>query len=77
MSFRDGVSRDIEASRARAKALADQTKVLRIGDILALVKTGQISDRRALEVVADIVSGDAERVVRVGYRPDIQTGETT
>lgn len=78
MSFRDGISRDIAAKRARDRAAAEEVQVARIGDIVALAKTGQMSYRRSLEVVRDILSGDADRIVRVGeeYRPDMNTGET-
>jgi hypothetical protein len=42
-----------------------------------LARTGQISPAKFLQITRDILTGDADRVVRVGeeYRPDIQTGE--
>jgi hypothetical protein len=43
-----------------------------------LVRNGQISPRKFLEITQQIIDGDADRIVRVGdeIRPDIQTGET-
>ena len=50
---------------------------MRICDMTGLVRTGQISPRKFLEITQQIIDGDADRIVRVGeeYRPDIQTGE--
>lgn len=75
--MRDGIRRDLEAKRARERAEAEALRVLRVGDIVSLCKSGQMSDRRGLEVIRQIVDGDADRIVRVGeeVRPDIQTGE--
>lgn len=75
--MRDGIRRDLEAKRARERAAAEALRILRIGDIVTLAKSGQMSDRRGLEVIRQIVDGDADRIVRVGeeVRPDIQTGE--
>lgn len=77
MTYRDGIRRDIQAKRQRDAAADQERKVLRIGDVVGLARTGQMSDRRALEVVQQILNGDADRVVRVGdeYKPDIQTGD--
>jgi len=77
MTFRDGIRRDIKAKREADRSQSDATKVLRIGDIVTLARTGQMSDRRSLEVIQQILHGDADRIVRVGeeYRPDIQTGD--
>lgn len=77
MTFRDGIRRDLQAKRQAERSQADETKVLRIGDIVSLARTGQMSDRRSLEVIQQILNGDADRIVRIGneYRPDIQTGE--
>ena len=78
MSFRDGIRRDIQAKRQRDRSAEDERKVLKISDMTALVRTGQISPRRFLELTRQILDGDADRIVRVGeeYRPDITTGET-
>jgi len=78
MTFRDGIRRDLQAKRQADRSQADEKKVLRIGDIVSLARTGQMSDRRSLEVIQQILNGDAERIVRVGeeYRPDMNTGET-
>ena len=77
MSYRDGISRDIAAKRQRDRAAADEQKANRICDMTGLVRNGQISPRRFLEVTQQILDGDADRIVRVGeeIRPDIQTGE--
>jgi len=77
MTFRDGIRRDLQAKRQADRSQADEKKVLRIGDIVSLARTGQMSDRRSLEVIQQILNGDAERIVRVGeeYRPDMNTGE--
>jgi hypothetical protein len=42
-----------------------------------LVRNGQMSPKKFLEVTRQILDGDADRIVRVGeeFRPDIQTGE--
>jgi len=78
MTFRDGIRRDLQAKRQADRSQADEKKVLRIGDIVSLARTGQMSDRRSLEVIQQILNGDAERIVRVGeeFRPDMNTGET-
>jgi len=78
MSYRDGISRDIAAKRQRDRAAADERKTMRICDMTGLVRNGQISPRKFLEITQQIIDGDADRIVRVGeeYRPDIQTGET-
>jgi hypothetical protein len=78
MSFRDGIRRDIQAKRQRDRSADDERKAARIGDMTGLVRTGQMSPRRFLEITREILDGDADRIVRVGeeYRPDIQTGET-
>jgi len=77
MTFRDGIRRDLQAKRQADRSQADEKKVLRIGDIVSLARTGQMSDSRSLEVIQQILNGDAERIVRVGeeYRPDMNTGE--
>lgn len=78
MSFRDGIRRDLQAKRQRDRSAADEAKALKIADMTGLVRTGQMSPRRFLEITQQILNGDADRIVRVGeeYRPDIQTGET-
>jgi hypothetical protein len=78
MSYRDGISRDIAAKRQRDRAAADEQRAMRICDMTGLVRNGQISPRKFLEITQQIIDGDADRIVRVGeeYRPDIQTGET-
>ena len=77
MSFRDGIRRDLQAKRQADRSAAEEAKALRIADMTGLVRNGQMSPRKFLEVTRQILDGDADRVVRVGeeYRPDIQTGE--
>ena len=78
MSFRDGIRRDLQAKRQADRSRDDETRANRIADMTGLVKNGQMSPRKFLEITRQILDGDADRVVRVGeeYRPDIQTGET-
>ena len=78
MSFRDGIRRDLQAKRQADRSREDETRANRIADMTGLVRSGQISPKRFLEITRQILDGDADRVVRVGeeYRPDIQTGET-
>ena len=78
MSFRDGIRRDLQAKRQADRSRDDETRANRIADMTGLVRNGQLSPRRFLEITRQILDGDADRVVRVGeeYRPDIQTGET-
>ena len=77
MSFRDGIRRDLQAKRQADRSRDDETRANRIADMTGLVRNGQLSPRRFLEITRQILDGDADRVVRVGeeYRPDIQTGE--
>ena len=77
MSFRDGIRRDLQAKRQADRSRDDETRANRIADMTGLVRSGQISPKRFLEITRQILDGDADRVVRVGeeYRPDIQTGE--
>jgi len=77
MTFRDGISRDLQAKRQAARGAEQERQVQRISDLVALARTGQISPAKFLEITRDILNGDADRVVRVGeeFRPDIQTGE--
>ena len=77
MSFRDGIRRDLQAKRQADRSREDETRANRIADMTGLVRSGQISPKRFLEITRQILDGDADRVVRVGeeYRPDIQTGE--
>ena len=76
MSFRDGIRRDLQAKRQADRSREDETRANRIADITGLVRNGQMSPKKFLEVTRQILDGDADRVVRVGeeYRPDIQTG---
>ena len=78
MSFRDGIRRDLQAKRQHDRSAAEEAKALKIADMTGLVRNGQMSPKRFLEVTRQILDGDADRIVRVGeeYRPDIQTGET-
>ena len=78
MSFRDGIRRDLQAKRQADRSREDETRANRIADMTGLVRNGQLSPRRFLEITRQILDGDADRIVRVGeeYRPDIQTGET-
>jgi hypothetical protein len=78
MTFRDGIRRDLQAKRQQDAAKQMELKVLAISNVVTLTRTGQMSDRRCLEEVQRILSGDADRIVRVGeeYRPDMNTGET-
>ena len=77
MSFRDGIRRDLQAKRQADRSRDDETRANRIADMTGLVRNGQLSPRRFLEITRQILDGDADRIVRVGeeYRPDIQTGE--
>ena len=78
MSFRDGIRRDLQAKRQADRSRDDETRANRIADMTGLVKNGQMSPRKFLEITRQILDGDADRVVRVGeeYRPDMTTGET-
>ena len=78
MTFRDGIGRDLQAKRQHDRSAAEEAKALRIADMTGLVRNGQMSPRKFLEVTRQILDGDADRIVRVGqeFRPDIQTGET-
>ena len=78
MSFRDGIRRDLQAKRQHDRSAADEAKALQIADMTGLVRNGQMSPRKFLEVTRQILDGDADRIVRVGqeYRPDLNTGET-
>lgn len=78
MSFRDGIRRDLQAKRQRDKSRDEESKFLRIADLVPLTRTGQMSHTKFLTITREILDGDADRIVRVGeeYRPDIQTGET-
>lgn len=77
MTFRDGIRRDLQAKRQRDRSRDEETKFLRIADLVPLTRTGQMSHTKFLTITREILDGDADRVVRVGheYRPDIQTGE--
>ena len=78
MSFRDGIRRDLQAKRQHDRSAAEEAKALKIADMTGLVRNGQMSPKRFLEVTRQILDGDADRIVRVGeeYRPDLNTGET-
>ena len=78
MTFRDGIRRDLQAKRQHDRSVAEEAKALRIADMTGLVRNGQMSPRKFLEVTRQILDGDADRIVRVGeeYRPDMNTGET-
>ena len=78
MTFRDGIRRDLQAKRQHDRSAAEEAKALKIADMTGLVRNGQMSPKKFLEVTRQILDGDADRIVRVGeeYRPDIQTGET-
>lgn len=71
-------NRHLQAKRLADRSRDEEQKAQAISDMTGLVKNGQISPRRFLEITRQILDGDADRVVRVGkdYRPDIQTGET-
>ena len=77
MSFRDGIRRDLQAKREHDRSAAEEAKALRIADMTGLVRNGQMSPKKFLEVTRQILDGDADRIVRVGeeYKPDIQTGD--
>lgn len=77
MTFRDGIRRDLQAKRQRDRSRDEETKFLRIADLVPLTRTGQMSHTKFLTITREILDGDADRIVRVGseYRPDIQTGE--
>ena len=77
MSFRDGIRRDLQSKRQHDRSAAEEAKALRIADMTGLVRNGQMSPKKFLEVTRQILDGDADRIVRVGeeFRPDIQTGE--
>ena len=78
MTFSDGIRRDLQAKRQRDCSRDEETKFLRIADLVPLTRTGQMSHTKFLTITREILDGDADRIVRVGseYRPDIQTGET-
>jgi hypothetical protein len=77
MTFRDGIRRDLQAQRQHDRSAAEEAKALRIADMTGLVRNGQISPAKFLQITRDILNGDADRIVRVGeeYRPDMTTGE--
>jgi len=72
-----GNNRHLHAKRLADRSRDEEQKAQAISDMTGLVKNGQISPRRFLEITRQILDGDADRVVRVGedYRPDIQTGD--
>ena len=78
MTFRDGIRRDIKLKREQQVSRDHETKSLRIADLVPLMRTGQISHAKFLQITREILNGDADRIVRVGeeYRPDLNTGET-
>ena len=78
MTFRDGIRRDLQAKRQHDRSAAEEAKALRIADMTGLVRNGQMSPKKFLEVTREILDGDADRIVRIGeeYRPDMTTGET-
>ena len=78
MTFRDGIRRDLQAKRQHDRSAAEEAKALKIADMTGLVRNGQMSPKKFLEVTRQILDGDADRIVRVGeeYRPDMTTGET-
>ena len=77
MTFRDGIRRDLQAKRQHDRSAAEEAKAIRIADMTGLVRNGQMSPKKFLEVTRQILDGDADRIVRVGeeYRPDLNTGE--
>lgn len=77
MSFRDGIRRDLQAKRQRDRSRDEESKFLRIADLVPLARTGQMTHTKFLQITREILDGDAERIVRVGeeYRPDMNTGE--
>jgi hypothetical protein len=72
-----GNNRHLQAKRLADRSRDEEQKAQAISDMTGLVKNGQISPRRFLEITRQILDGDADRVVRVGedFRPDIQTGD--
>jgi len=72
-----GNNRHLQAKRLADRSRDEEQKSQAISDMTGLVKNGQISPRRFLEITRQILDGDADRVVRVGedFRPDIQTGD--
>lgn len=78
MTFRDGISRDLQAKKQVARGAEQERQVQRISDLVPLARTGQISHAKFLTITREILDGDADRVVRIGeeYRPDMTTGET-
>lgn len=77
MTFRDGIRRDLQAKRQRDRSRDEETKFLRIADLVPLTRTGQMSHTKFLTITREILDGDADRIVRIGeeYRPDMNTGE--
>ena len=77
MTYRDGVSRKVQAKQHEERSAEQERQVTRISDLVPLARNGQISPAKFLSITRDILNGDADRVVRVGkaYRPDIQTGD--
>jgi hypothetical protein len=72
-----GNNRHLQAKRLADRSRDEEAKAQAISDMTGLVKNGQISPRRFLEITRQILDGDADRAVRVGedFRPDIQTGD--
>jgi len=70
-------NRYLQAKRLADRSRDEEQKAQAISDMTGLVKNGQISPRRFLEITRQILDGDADRMVRVGedFRPDIQTGD--
>lgn len=66
-------SRDDEARRAHLLVLTNRLGSVR--DVLRMFDAGQMSEAKAISLIEDIASGEADRIVRVGqeYKPEIQS----
>lgn len=55
---------------------AARGKLEQIGRLVEQARVGAVSDRRALEQIEELASGEMDAIVRVGtvHTPEIQTG---
>lgn len=63
-----------EAIRRASEKL--RQRIERVRDVVRVYDSGQISEGKAVGMIADIASGDADAIVRVGgkqHQPEIQT----
>lgn len=52
------------------------SRLEQIGELVAKAKNGQVSNRKALEEIEAVASGELDSIVRVGtlHTPQLQTG---